>query len=77
MGMDVEFERERHPRHSAEAHGGGRRIVTQEPRRTVALYARVSTLDQNCDLQLADLPAVCRPALLMRPLERAARTIST
>lgn len=30
-------------------------MMTPEPRRTVALYARVSTLDQNCDLQLADL----------------------
>lgn len=29
--------------------------MSSEPRRTVALYARVSTLDQNCDLQLADL----------------------
>jgi len=30
-------------------------MMTQGLRRTVALYARVSTLDQNCDLQLADL----------------------
>lgn len=29
--------------------------MKQESAKTVALYARVSTLDQNCDLQLADL----------------------
>jgi DNA invertase Pin-like site-specific DNA recombinase len=29
--------------------------VKDEKTKTVALYARVSTLDQNCDLQLADL----------------------
>jgi len=29
--------------------------MKQESAKTVALYVRVSTLDQNCDLQLADL----------------------
>ena len=30
-------------------------MASQDTRRTVALYARVSTLDQDCNLQLADL----------------------
>ena len=29
--------------------------MNAEPQRTVAVYARVSTLDQSCELQLADL----------------------
>jgi DNA invertase Pin-like site-specific DNA recombinase len=30
-------------------------MLSNDTRRTVALYARVSTLDQDCNLQLADL----------------------
>src|SRR5713226_4641020 len=29
--------------------------MTQEPQKTAALYARVSTVDQNCEVQLQDL----------------------
>ena len=29
--------------------------MEQEPRKVAALYARVSTLDQNCEVQLEDL----------------------
>lgn len=34
---------------------GNGEAVGHAPRRTVAIYARVSTLDQSCELQLADL----------------------
>jgi DNA invertase Pin-like site-specific DNA recombinase len=39
-------------------------MLSNDTPRTVALYARVSTLDQDCNLQLADLRRYAQHVLL-------------